>query len=46
MRGLAGPGEKFGLYFKGCGKPLVGLKLGGIVKPELEDALMYELIIL
>lgn len=46
MRGLTGPGEKFGLYFKGCGKPLVGLKPGSIVKLELEHALIYEQLII
>lgn len=28
IRGLAGPGKKFGLYFKSHGKALVGWKLG------------------
>lgn len=45
MRGLAAPREKFGLYFKGCGKPLVGLKPGSI-KLELEHALIYEQLII
>lgn len=44
--GLAGPGKKIGLYFEGCRKLLVGLKLGGIVRLELEHTLIYEQLII
>lgn len=46
MGGLAGPGEKFGLYFKGCGKPLVGLKLKALLSLNLNTHIYEQLIIL